>query len=175
MTGTHPGLLRWCAAVLAAACLMAGGLSIALAEDDPSVRPSAISAPRGAADGTTWGRRDLVRIARRHLGKRASDLGLPRRLWCGDFANLVRREAGLKAVPSRLARAQASIGRRLSSPRVGAIAVISRRGGRMAGHTGIIAAFDASTLTLVSGNSIGRRVAEETVSMSRLIAVVDPS
>lgn len=170
-------VIRYLVTVTLAALLVVGGIAIAIADDD--VSPRAVYLASIGEQPTTLGSprrgRDLVRIARRHIGKRASDLGLPRRLWCADFVNKVRREAGLKAVPSRLARAQASVGRRLSSPRVGAIAVISRRGGRLAGHTGIIAAFDASTLTLVSGNSIGRRVAEETVSRSRLIAVVDPS
>lgn len=74
-----------------------------------------------------------------------------------------------------LARDQVRIGRRLTEPRVGAIAVISRRGGRLAGHTGIIWGFDKHHVMLISGNSIGRRVAEESVSRSRLIAIVDPS
>lgn len=170
-------LARLVAATGLAALLLAGGITICLAEDDPSARPvhAASLGDQSTALGAPRRGGVLVRIARRHIGKRASDLGLPRRLWCGDFVNKVRREAGLEAVPSRLARAQANVGRRLSSPRIGTIAVISRRGGRNAGHTGIIAAFDSDTITLVSGNSIGRRVAEETVSRSRLIAIVDPS
>ena len=53
--------------------------------------------------------------------------------------------------------------------------MISRRGGPLAGHTGIIGGFDEHHVVLISGNAAGRRVAEETVSRSRLIAIVDPS
>ncbi len=170
-------LARLVAAAGLAALLLAGGITICLAEDDPAARPvhAASLGDQSTALGAPRYGRDLVSIASRHIGKRAADLGLPRRLWCADFANLVRREAGLRPVPSRLARDQVRIGRRLSEPRVGAIAVISRRGGRLAGHTGIIRGFDEHHVVLISGNSIGRRVAEESVSRSRLIAIVDPS
>lgn len=173
-----PGALpRWIAAVGLAALVFTGGISLCLAEEATSPRavylaslgdqPTALGVPRRG--------RDLVSIASRHIGKRAADLGLPRRLWCADFVNRVRREAGLKPVPSRLARDQVRLGRQLASPRIGAIAVISRRGGRLAGHTGIIRGFDEHHVVLISGNSIGRRVAEETISRARLIAIVDPS
>ena len=170
-------LARLVAAAGLAALLLAGGITICLAEDDLAARPvhAASLGDQSTALGAPRRGRDLVSIAARHIGKRAVDLGLPRRLWCADFVNRVRREAGLKPVPSRLARDQVRIGRRLAEPVVGAIAVISRRGGSLAGHTGIIAGFDETSVTLVSGNARGRRVAEETVSRSRLIAVIDPS
>lgn len=174
---SRAALLRWTAAAATAALVLMGGVTLAIAEDDPSVSPRAVHVTslgeQATAPGTS--RAAIVGIARRHLGKRASDLGLPRSLWCGDFVNRVRREAGLRPVPSRLARDQVRIGSRLSEPRVGAIAVISRRGGRLAGHTGIIWGFDQHHVMLISGNAAGRRVAEETVSRSRLIAIIDPS
>lgn len=103
---THIGpgsLLRWIAAAGTAALIFAAGVSVALAEDDPSVSPRAVHlAPIADAPTMIGGsRHELVPIARRHLGKRAADLGLPSRLWCADFVNRVRREAGLPVVPSR--------------------------------------------------------------------------
>lgn len=56
-------------------------------------------------------------------------------------------------------------GRRLSGPAVGAIATMGRRGG---GHVGIVTAYDDSTVTLISGNSYGRRVYEGPISRSRI-------
>lgn len=170
LTGPNE-LLRWIAVAGSAALLLACAIDLARA-DDASPRevylaslgdhPTLVSAPSG----------DLVGAARRHIGKRAGDLGLPRSLWCADFVNAVRREAGLRTVPSRRAIDQAKGGRRLSAPAVGAIAIVTRPGGH---HTGIIAGFDQHHLVLVSGNSFGRRVAEEHVSRKRLVAVIDPS
>lgn len=170
-------LLRWIAAAGLAALLFAAGISVAIAEDDTSSSPRAVLLASLGEQSTApaASRAALVGIARRHIGKRASDLGLPARLWCADFANLVRREAGFAAVPSRLARDQARVGRRLAAPAVGAIAVLSRRGGRLAGHTGIIWGFNEHHVMLISGNAAGRRVAEETIPRSRVIAIVDPS
>lgn len=118
---------------------------------------------------------DLVSLARQHDGKRAAQLGLPRSLWCADFVNLVRREAGLKAVPSRLARDQVLGGVRISAPRVGAIVVLSRGKSRVAAHTGIISGVTQSgDLVVISGNH-NRQVAEAVYSRSRAIVFVDPS
>lgn len=84
---THIGpgsLLRWIAAAGTAALIFAAGVSVALAEDDPFVSPRVVHlASLGEAPTMLGGsRHDLVPIARRHLGKRAADLGLPSRLWC---------------------------------------------------------------------------------------------
>lgn len=118
---------------------------------------------------------DLVSLARQHDGKRASQLGLPRTLWCADFVNLVRREAGLRPVPSRLARDQALGGTRLAAPRVGTIVVLSRGKSRVAAHTGIVSGITASgDLVVISGNH-NRQVAEAVYARSRAIAFVDPS
>jgi uncharacterized protein (TIGR02594 family) len=116
---------------------------------------------------------DLVALARRYKGKRASQLGLPRSLWCADFVNKVRLEAGLRAVPSRLARDQINGGRRIAEPVSGAVVILSR--GRGGGHTGFVAAvLPGGDIVVVSGNH-GNRVAESTYRRSRVIAFVDPT
>lgn len=129
----------------------------------------------GETSSSSWGSRsDLVSIARRHIGATARDLHLPRSLWCGDFVNLVRKEAGLSPVPSRLARDQARGGRHLSEPRPGAVVVLSRGRGGRAGHTGIISAVTPSgDLVVISGNH-RRHVAEAVYPRWRVVAFVDP-
>lgn len=84
-----------------------------------------------------------VSTARRFLGATARQLGLPRRLWCADFMNLVERRLGRRGTGSRLAMSFAGYGRRLAGPAVGAIATMGRRGG---GHVGVVSGWDASTL-----------------------------
>lgn len=130
---------------------------------------------RPASVGSIGRPLDLVSTARRHVGATARDLRLPRSLWCGDFVNLVRREAGLSPVPSRLARDQQRGGVRLSRPRVGAIVVLSRGRSNSAGHTGIISGeLPNGDLVVVSGNH-NRHVSESVYPRSRVIAIVDPS
>lgn len=131
--------------------------------------------------GATGRPMDLVAVARRHVGARARDLGLPRALWCADFVNLARREAGLRAVPSRLARDQIAGGRRVAEPRPGVVVVVSRRGGRLAAHTGVVSeVLPTGDVVVISGNSgtrdrSGRRVTEAVYPRSRVIAFVDPN
>jgi uncharacterized protein (TIGR02594 family) len=111
----------------------------------------------------------LVSSARAHLGATASQLGLPRSLWCADFTNDVLRRNGYGGTGSRLAKSF------LANPRttahVGAIAVMSRRGG---GHVGIVSGFDgAGNPIIVSGNH-GHRVGEGVYSARRILAYVNP-
>lgn len=165
MTHRTGGLLS--AAIIAAALVLAPGAAHA---EGGERAPSASVAPMVSARPL-----DLVALARQHDGKRAAQLGLPRTLWCADFVNMVRREAGLRPVPSRLARDQALGGPRLASPRVGAIVVLSRGKSRVAAHTGIVSGITASgDLVVISGNH-NRQVAEAVYARSRAIAFVDPS
>lgn len=124
---------------------------------------------------------DLVATARRHVGAHAQELGLPNSLWCADFVNRVRREVGLRAVPSRLARDQVTGGRRVVEPHPGVVVIVSRRGGAAAAHTGVVADVLANgDIVVISGNSgvrdrRGRRVTEAVYPRSRVIAFVDPN
>ena len=127
------------------------------------------------ATGATGRPLDLVALARRHEGQTARDLHLPRSLWCGDFVNLVRREAGLRPVPSRLARDQAKGGHRIAEARVGAVVVFARGRGGTSGHVGVISGVRPNgDLVVISGNH-NRRVAEAVYPRRRVVAIVDPS
>jgi uncharacterized protein (TIGR02594 family) len=111
--------------------------------------------------------------ALRYRGRNAKQLGLPTQLWCADFMNLVLRKAGGKGTHSRAARSFLSFGKKLDSPRVGAI-VIFRRGGPNNGHVGIVRGTDgAGNLVVISGNH-GNKVQESKYPKSRVLGYVMP-
>jgi uncharacterized protein (TIGR02594 family) len=111
----------------------------------------------------------LVSSAKSHIGATASQLGLPGSLWCADFMNQTLHRAGYKGTGSRTAKSFLALPR--TTARVGAIAVMGRRGG---GHVGIVSGFDASgNPVIVSGNH-NHRVREATYSGKRIIAYVSP-
>jgi uncharacterized protein (TIGR02594 family) len=111
--------------------------------------------------------------ALRYRGRNAKQLGLPTQLWCADFMNLVLRKAGGKGTHSRAARSFLSFGKKLDSPRVGAI-VIFRRGGPNNGHVGIVRGTDgAGNLVVISGNH-GNKVQESKYPKTRVLGYVMP-
>ena len=120
-------------------------------------------------------RADLDSVARRYLNKTAADLRLPRSLWCADFTNLVRKEAGFRPVPSRHARDQVKGGQRISTPVIGAIVVLSRGRSWRSGHTGIVSGLTPGGDPVVISGNHNRRVAEAVYPRSRVIAYVVPN
>jgi len=92
--------------------------------------------------------------------------GCPR-LWCGCW---LKRHVGLKDRRLWRARAWLKIGRRVSSPRVGAVAVYAR--GRAGGHVGIVTkVIGPGRIVLLSGND-GNRVRERERSTRGLLGYV---
>ncbi len=117
-----------------------------------------------------FGGSNVVAEARRFIGSgnptsRAS-------LWCARFMNMVLERSGHKGTGSDMARSFASYGQRISGPQVGAIAVMSRRGG---GHVGVVSGIDANGNPIVISGNHGRRVAEATYSRGRIYAYVMPT
>lgn len=106
-------------------------------------------------------RGDLASIAESHKGKTARQLGLPPTLWCADAANLFRRQAGLRTVPSRRAADQAKHAKRLAGPAPGAL-MITRRG-RHGHHVDVVIEVLPSGLLRVIGGNIDNQVAERLV------------
>ena len=123
----------------------------------------------GAAASSSSGS-NVVAEARRYLGG-----GNPtgrRSLWCARFMNMVLEKAGFRGTGSDMARSFASYGQRVSGPQVGAIAVMSRRGG---GHVGVVSGIDSGgNPIVVSGNS-GNRVREAVERPGRIYAYVMPA
>lgn len=108
-----------------------------------------------------------VNVASRYLGtnptKRSSR-------WCAEFMNMMERKMGRPGTGSALAKSFASYGRRVSNPRAGDIAVLTRKGG---GHVGYVMSVSGGKVKLISGNH-GRKVGVGTYPRSRVIAFVRP-
>ncbi|MFN3656779.1 MAG: TIGR02594 family protein [Pseudolabrys sp.] len=109
----------------------------------------------------------LVAEARKYLGTNPTGRAS---LWCGAFMDLVLKRTG-HAGGGNLARAYANYGRRVSGPQVGAIAVLTRRGG---GHVGVVSGVDANGNPIVVSGNHNRTVAEAVYPSSRVIAYVMP-
>jgi uncharacterized protein (TIGR02594 family) len=129
--------------------------------------------PYAALDATAVstgiGSSSLVSEARRYLGGNPTSRGS---LWCARFMNMVLEHTGHHGTSSDMASSFAKYGQRVSGPQVGAIAVMSRRGG---GHVGIITGIDAQgNPIMISGNN-GNRVREAPVSRGRIYAYVMPN
>lgn len=125
--------------------------------------------PAFAGPAPSVGGSDLVSEARRYIGGNPTGRS---RLWCARFMNMVLQRSGHKGTGSDMARSFASYGQRISGPQVGAIAVMSRRGG---GHVGVVSGIDAKGNPIVVSGNHGHRVAEAVYSRSRVYAYVMPS
>ncbi len=108
---------------------------------------------------------DILAAARAEVGKGA--IYGRRNLWCARFMNWVLEHTGHRGTGSDAARSFASLPR--TSLRVGAIAVMGRKGG---GHVGIVSGVTArGDPIIVSGNN-GGRVREGAVARGRVLAFV---
>lgn len=166
--GRHAHLLG---GVSAAAPAAAPRLSRAARASYASAQPAA-PAPATTGIGSFGGGGSLVAQARQYVGATAGQLGVPSRLWCADFMNLVLRKSGHRGSGSRMASSFASYGTRISGPQVGAIAVLSR--GKRGGHVGVVSGIDAKGNPIIISGNHGRRVAESTYSRGRVYAYVMP-
>ncbi|HXF86915.1 MAG TPA: TIGR02594 family protein [Xanthobacteraceae bacterium] len=133
------------------------------AETTGSARPQPPRMPRLFASS------DPVEEARRWIGTNPTDMS---RRWCARFMNFVLERSGYSGTGSDAAKSFASYGRRVPGPRIGAIAVMHRKNG---GHVGIVSGFDEKgNPIIISGNSVGRKVAEIPYPRSRIYAYVMP-
>ncbi len=133
---------------------------------DAGLPPDA--APAGAASGR-FGSSNVVAEARRYIGGNPTSR---RSLWCARFMNMVLQRSGHRGTGSDAASSFAHYGHRVPGPQVGAIAVMTRRGG---GHVGVVSGIDAhGNPILVSGNN-RNRVVEAPVSRRRIYAYVVPT
>lgn len=90
-----------------------------------------------------------INRASNHLGKTAGQLGLPSRLWCADFMNMLFGGRDRRAISYARRGSPASHGC------VNCVAVTKRRGGH---HVGIVKGYDRKgNPILISGNH-GRKV-----------------
>jgi uncharacterized protein (TIGR02594 family) len=111
--------------------------------------------------------------ALRWRGRTAKQIGLPAQLWCADFMNFILRRSGGTGTHSRAARSFLQYGKKLDSPRVGAIAIMYRKGPNN-GHVGIVRGTDGKgNPIIVSGNS-GNQVRISTYPKERVLGYVMP-
>lgn len=110
----------------------------------------------------------LVRDARRYIGTNPTGR---RSLWCGAFMDKILRDTGHRG-GGNLALGYAHYGRRVSGPRVGAIAVMRRRGG---GHVGVVAGIDANGNPIIISGNHNHTVAEAVYPRRRIMAYVMPN
>lgn len=131
---------------------------------------SADSAAEAFSNNSSFGPSNLVAEARRYIGGNPTGRG---RLWCARFMNMVLQRSGHQGTGSDMARSFSSYGQRISGPRVGAIAVMSR--GRRGGHVGVVSGIDPSGNPIIVSGNHGNRVAEATYSRGRIYAYVMPA
>lgn len=104
---------------------------------------------------------DLIRKASLYIGSNAKQLGLPARLWCADFMNMLLGGHDRRAFSyiNRGAKAQYGC--------TNCVAVTTRKGG---GHVGVVKGYDSrGNPILISGNH-NRRVGIGVYARNRVIA-----
>lgn len=111
--------------------------------------------------------------ALRWQGRTANQIGLPAQLWCADFMNFVLRRSGGAGTHSRAARSFLKYGKKLDSPRVGAIAIMYRKGLNN-GHVGIVRGTDGQGNPIIISGNHGNKVMISTYAKERVIGYVMP-
>ena len=159
------------AVVMASGAADANGRSPAAAlpvAPAPSFDAARAEIPSGAPRSSGGG--DVIAEAERWLGSRnMTGRGGP---WCAHFASYVLERTGRRPLANGMASSALSYGRRLSEPRVGALAVVTTRVG-YAAHVGFVSGVHPDgSIELLSGNW-GRRVSDAPVSRHSVVAFVD--
>ena len=108
------------------------------------------------------------------VGATSRQVGVPYPdLWCADFVNFVLRRSGYPTTNSRAAKSFLDYGKRIDSPRVGAIVILRR--GVNNGHVGIVRGTDgAGNVIVISGNH-GNKVWESPYPKNRVLGYVIPT
>ena len=87
--------------------------------------------------------------------------------------NFVLRRAGGKGTQSRAARSFLQYGKKLDGPRVGAIAIMYRKGPNN-GHVGVVRGTDGQGNPIIVSGNHGNTVRQSVYSKSRVLAYVMP-
>jgi uncharacterized protein (TIGR02594 family) len=116
------------------------------------------------------GSQALVAEARKYMGTNPTDR---KTLWCAAFMNFVLAKIGYAGTNSDAAKSFTLYGRRISEPRIGAIAVLSR--GRRGGHVGVVSGINAQGNPIIISGNHNKRVGESVYPRARVIAYVMPT
>jgi uncharacterized protein (TIGR02594 family) len=112
----------------------------------------------------------LVSEARKYMGTNPTARS---RLWCATFMNMVLAKVGYAGTNSDAAKSFSQYGHRISEPKIGAIAVLTR--GKRGGHVGVVSGIDKNGNPIIISGNHGHRVGEASYPRSRVIAYVMPS
>lgn len=112
----------------------------------------------------------LVAEARKYMGTNPTARS---RLWCATFMNFVLAKLGYAGTNSDAAKSFAYYGQRISEPRVGAIAVLTR--GKNGGHVGVVSGVDKGGNPIIISGNHNKRVGEAVYARARVIAYVMPT
>jgi uncharacterized protein (TIGR02594 family) len=123
-----------------------------------------------AAEKPITGWPALVVEARKYMGTNPTDR---KRLWCATFMNFVLAKLGYAGTHSDAAKSFAYYGKRISQPRIGAIAVLTR--GKRGGHVGVVSGIDPHGNPIIISGNHNDRVGEGVYPRARVIAYVMPT
>jgi len=104
---------------------------------------------------------DLAKKASRYIGANASQLGLPSRLWCADFMNMIAGGHDRRAI-SYVHR-----GKPATYGCTNCVAVTNRKGG---GHVGVVTGYDGRGNPIILSGNHNRRVGVGVYAKQRVIA-----
>lgn len=136
-----------------------------------ALRPAPRTSPQLSLSArTSYAVPALVAEARKYMGTNPTDR---KRLWCATFMNFVLAKLGYAGTNSDAAKSFAYYGRRVSEPRVGAIAVLTR--GRRGGHVGVVSGIDKNGDPIIISGNHNKIVGEGIYPRSRVIAYVMPT
>ena len=118
----------------------------------------------------------MISEARKYIGMTGAQLGVKHRgVWCGEFMGRVARAAGVRTPANpNMAPDWHSAGQRISTPRVGAIALVSHRG-RYIGHVGLVTGVDGDGNPIIISGNHNNRVVEIAYPRSRVVGYVLPN
>ncbi len=112
----------------------------------------------------------LVIEARKYMGTNPTDR---KQLWCATFMNFILARIGYSGTNSDAAKSFAYYGQRISKPRIGAIAVLTR--GPRGGHVGVVSGIDSHGNPIIISGNHNDRVGEGVYPRARVIAYVMPT
>lgn len=132
--------------------------------------PAPLPAPMPVSLSARMSMPALVAEARKYMGTNPTARS---KLWCATFMNMVLANLGYAGTNSDAAKSFAYYGRRISEPRIGAIAVLTR--GKRGGHVGVVSGIDTSGNPIIISGNHNKRVGEAVYARSRVIAYVMPT
>lgn len=104
---------------------------------------------------------NLINKASRYMGANAHQLGLPSRLWCADFMNMIVGGTDRRAI------SYANRGRPAAHGCINCIAVTKRKGGH---HVGIVKGYDPQGNPIMISGNHQRRVGVGVYARNKVVA-----